>query len=144
MPSRLNPYLGFNGEAREAMDFYHDVFGGELTSQTYAEGGMSEGPDDATLVMHAQLDAPNGMTLMGSDAPPRMGRQERGGMSISLSGDDDGELSGYWQKLSDGGSVTMPLEAAPWGDKFGMLTDRFGVEWMVNIAGSPAAGSQAE
>jgi PhnB protein len=138
MPSRLNPYLGFNGEAREAMDFYHDVFGGELTSQTYAEGGMSEGPDDATL------DAPNGMTLMGSDAPPRMGRQERGGMSISLSGDDDGELSGYWQKLSDGGSVTMPLEAAPWGDKFGMLTDRFGVEWMVNIAGSPAAGSQAE
>jgi len=144
MPSRLNPYLGFNGEAREAMDFYHDVFGGELTSQTYAEGGMSEGPDDANLVMHAQLDAPNGMTLMGSDAPPRMGRQERGGMSISLSGDDDGELSGYWQKLSDGGSVTMPLEAAPWGDKFGMLTDRFGVEWMVNIAGSPAAGSQAE
>ncbi|HET6819376.1 MAG TPA: VOC family protein [Candidatus Limnocylindria bacterium] len=143
MPSRLNPYLGFNGEAREAMDFYHDVFGGELTSQTYAEGGMSEGPDDANLVMHAQLDAPNGMTLMGSDAPPRMGRQERGGMSISLSGDDDGELSGYWQKLSDGGSVTMPLEAAPWGDKFGMLTDRFGVEWMVNIAGSPP-GSQAE
>jgi PhnB protein len=141
---RLNPYLGFNGNAREAMDFYHDVFGGELTSQTYAEGGMSEGPDDANLVMHAQLDAPNGMTLMGSDAPPRMGRQERGGMSISLSGDDDGELSGYWQKLSDGGSVTMPLEAAPWGDKFGMLTDRFGVEWMVNIAGSPAAGSQAE
>jgi PhnB protein len=138
MPSRLNPYLGFNGEAREAMDFYHDVFGGELTSQTYAEGGMSQGPDDANLVMHAQLDAPNGMTIMGSDAPPRMGHQARGGMSISLSGDDDAELSGYWQKLSDGGTVTMPLEAAPWGDKFGMLTDRFGVEWMVNIAGPNA------
>ena len=72
MPSRLNPYLSFDGKAREAMDFYHDVFGGEMTAQTFAEGGMSQGPDDADLIMHAQLEAPNGMTLMGSDTPPSM------------------------------------------------------------------------
>ena len=140
MPSRLNPYLSFDGKAREAMDFYHDVFGGELTTQTFAEGGMSQGPDDADLVMHSQLDASNGMTLMASDTPPTMTYQPPGGTSISLSGDDDAELSGYWDKLLDGGSVTMPLEAAPWGDKFGMLTDRFGVAWMVNIAGDQQQG----
>jgi PhnB protein len=135
VPSRLNPYLNFNGNAREAMEFYHDVFGGELTTQTFAEGGMSQGPNDANLVMHAQLEAPNGITMMGADTPPSMEFHAPAGIGISVSGEDDAELSGYWQKLSDGGTVTMPLEAAPWGDKFGMLTDRFGVPWMVNIAG---------
>ena len=141
MPSRLNPYLSFDGKAREAMDFYHDVLGGEMTVSTYGENGMSRGPDDADRVMHAQLEAPNGMTLMASDSPPGIPyTPPGGGTSISLSGDDDAELSGYWDKLLDGGSVTMPLEAAPWGDKFGMLTDKFGVPWMVNIAGDRPQG----
>jgi PhnB protein len=140
MPSRLNPYLSFDGKAREAMDFYHDVFGGEMTAQTFAEGGMSQGPDDADLIMHAQLEASNGMTLMASDTPAGMTYQPPGGVSISLSGDDDAELSGYWDKLLDGGLVTMPLEAAPWGDKFGMLTDKYGVAWMVNISGDRKPG----
>lgn len=140
MPSRLNPYISFERQAREAMDFYHDVFGGELTSQTFSEAGQSSGPDDADLVMHAQLEAPNGMTLMASDTPAGMTYQPPGGVSISLSGDDDAELSGYWDKLLEGGSVTLPLEAAPWGDKFGMLTDRFGIAWMVNIAGAQRQG----
>ena len=140
MPSRLNPYLSFDGKAREAMDFYHDVFGGEMTAQTFAEGGMSQGPDDADLIMHAQLEAPNGMTLMASDTRRACSTSRPVGVSISLSGDDDAELSGYWDKLLDGGSVTMPLEAAPWGDKFGMLTDRYGVAWMVNIAGDQQPG----
>jgi PhnB protein len=140
MPSRLNPYLSFNGQAREAMDFYRDIFGGELTTSTYAEGGMSQGADDADRIMHAQLDAPNGLTLMASDTPPSMEHREPAGVSLSLSGDDDAELTGYWQKLSEGGTVAMPLEAAPWGDKFGMLTDRFGVPWMVNIAGPNSRG----
>jgi PhnB protein len=135
MPSRLNPYLNFDGQASEAADFYHDIFGGELTKSTFAESGQSEGGD---RIMHAQVDAPNGMTLMASDTPPGMPYQAPAGITISLSGDDDAELSGYWQKLSDGGTITMPLEAAPWGDKFGMLTDRFGVPWMVNIS----AGNQ--
>ena len=124
MPSKLNPYISFNGRAREAMNYYHDVF------------GMADDPAASDLTMHAQLDTPNGMTLMAADSPPSLPYQAPAGVSISLSGDDDAELSGYWQKLSEGGTVTMPLEAAPWGDKFGMLTDRFGVGWMVNIAGS--------
>lgn len=134
MPSKLNPYLSFNGQAREAMNYYHDVFGGDLNIQTYAEGGMADDPAAADLTMHAQLDAPNGMTLMGADSPPSLPYAAPAGISISLSGDDDAELSGYWQKLADGGTVTMPLEAAPWGDKFGMVTDRYGIGWMVNIA----------
>jgi PhnB protein len=136
--SKLNPYLGFNGNAREAMDFYHDVFGGELTMQTFAEGGMADDPADADRIMHAQLEAPNGITLMGSDSSTRMGTPPaESSISISLSGEDEAELTGYWQRLADGGSVTMPLEKAPWGDQFGMLKDRFGTEWMVNISGTP-------
>jgi PhnB protein len=136
--SKLNPYLGFNGNAREAMDFYHDVFGGELTMQTFAEGGMADDPADADRIMHAQLEAPNGITLMGSDSSTRMGTPPaESSISISLSGEDEAELTGYWQRLADGGSVTMPLEKAPWGDQFGMLKDRYGTEWMVNIAGAP-------
>jgi PhnB protein len=131
MPSRLNPYLSFDGQAREAAEFYHQVFGGELTTTTYAEGGQAEG---GNRIMHAQLEAPNGLTLMASDTPPGMPYQAPAGVTLSLSGDDDAELSGYWQRLAEGGSITMPLEAAPWGDKFGMLTDRFGVPWMVNIS----------
>jgi PhnB protein len=135
--SKLNPYLGFNGNAREAMDFYHDVFGGELTMQTFAEGGMADDPADADRIMHAQLETPNGITLMGSDSASRMGTPPaESSISISLSGDDEAELTGYWQRLADGGAVTMPLEKAPWGDQCGMVKDRFGTEWMVNISGT--------
>jgi PhnB protein len=140
MPSRLNPYLNFDGKAREAIEFYHGVFGGDLRISTYGEGGMSQAPDDADRIMHAQIEAPNGMTLMASDVPPGTEHQEPTGIGISLSGDDDAELSNYWQKLSDGGTVTMPFEVAPWGDKFGMLTDRFGVPWMVDVVASQQQG----
>jgi PhnB protein len=136
MPSRLNPYISFDGQAREAMEFYRGIFGGDLTATTYVEAGAAPGGDDTNRVMHAQLEAPNGMTLMASDSPPGMPYQAPAGVSISLSGDDDAELSGYWERLAEGGTVTMPLETAPWGDKFGMVTDRFGVSWMVNIAGA--------
>ncbi len=130
----LNPYLSFRDNARQAMDFYKTVFDGELTVSTFGEGGMSQAPGAKDLVMHAQLKAPGGLVLMGSDTPAVMGDPRSNG-AISLSGDDDATLRGYWEKLSDGGAVTMPLEKAPWGDSFGMLTDRFGVAWMVNIAG---------
>ncbi len=140
MTSKLNPYLSFNGTAREAMEFYRGVFGGELVIQTFAEGGMAQDPGDAERIMHAQLDAPNGMTIMGSDSPLSMGgTPDASSISVSLSGDDDAELTGYWNGLADGGTVTMPLEKAPWGDQFGMLKDRFGTDWMVNIAGTSPA-----
>jgi len=130
MPSFLNPYLHFRSNTREAMDFYRSVFGGDL--QVTPFGDMAREPSQKDLVMHASLTAPNGFHLMAADTFDDDGRSP--GMTISLSGDDEAELRGYWDKLAEGASVAMPLEKAPWGDSFGMLTDKFGVPWMVNIA----------
>jgi len=132
MASRLNPYIGFDGTAREAMEFYKEVFGGELTVNTFGEFG-SQGAPDADKIMHSQLETDRGFTLMASDTPSGMERTSGDNITISLSGEDGGELRGYWDKLSDGGNVTMPLEKQMWGDEFGMVTDRFGIPWMVNI-----------
>jgi PhnB protein len=133
MPSRLNPYLSFNGNAREAMEFYRGVFGGNLNVSTFGEFGQQDSPA-ADKVMHAQLDAPNGFTLMASDTPPGMDYAPANGtITISLSGDEADDLRGYWEKLADGGTVTMPLEKQMWGDEFGMVIDRYGTPWMVDI-----------
>ncbi len=132
MASRLNPYISYPGTARQAIEFYRDVFGGELELSTYGESGMAEGPDGDKL-MHGRLETPAGYTLMASDTPPGMETTAGTNMSISLSGDDVEELRGYFQKLSDGGTVTMPLEKQVWGDEFGMCVDRYGTPWMVNI-----------
>jgi PhnB protein len=131
MASRLNPYLSFRTGARQAMEFYADVFGGTPTITTFGEFG-APGPD-ADNVMHAQLETPSGFVLMASDTPAEMPLGEGSSITVSLSGDDDAELRGYWDKLTDGGSVTMPLDKQMWGDVFGMCVDRFGVAWMVNI-----------
>ena len=136
--TRLNPYLNFRGTAREAMDFYQSVFGGELTRSTFGEGGMPHDPAESDQIMHSQLETDGGLTLMASDVPSSMELNAGNNYSVSLSGDDDSELRGFWDKLSEGASVTMPLERAPWGDSFGMLVDRYGVSWLVNIAGQPA------
>lgn len=135
MPTRLNPYLNFQGAARQALEFYKSVFGGELTISTYAEGGMPHDPADKDKVMHGQLVSPGGYWLMCSDNPPGMPFIPGNTVTVSLSGDADNELRGYWNKLLEGGSVTVALEKAPWGDSFGMLTDKFGTAWMVNITG---------
>ena len=133
MASRLNPYLGFNGNARPAMEFYEQVFGGKLAVNTFGEYGEAD-PATADGVMHAQLEAPNGFTLMASDMPPGTDHQPGNNISVSLSGDDSDELHGYWDKLSEGGTVMMPLEKQMWGDEFGMCADRYGISWMVNIS----------
>jgi PhnB protein len=131
---RLNPYLGFQDNAREAMEFYKTVFGGKLDLNTFEESHASDDPSEGHKIMHAQLEADNGIIFMASDTPNGMERHPGSTISMSLSGDDEGELKDYFQKLSDGGSVTMPLEKAPWGDHFGMLVDKFGINWMVNIS----------
>lgn len=130
----LNPYLSFKDEAREAMEFYKSVLGGDLTVSTFGEyEGMVQDPGESDLVMHAQLTTPDGLTLMGADTPSGMSYEKPAGMSVSLSGDDEAALQRYWDGLADGGSVTMPLDVPPWGGKFGMLRDRYGVDWMVSI-----------
>ncbi|HEX2420804.1 MAG TPA: VOC family protein [Acidimicrobiia bacterium] len=135
MPTRLNPYISFRDNAREAMEFYKSVFGGNLTLSTFGEYGAPEGPG-ADNIMHAQLETENGLTLMAADTPPGEEWTPGSNFSISLSGEDAEELRGYWNRLSTGGSVSVPLEKQVWGDEFGQCVDKFGVSWLVNI-GSP-------
>jgi PhnB protein len=133
MVSRLNPYLTFDGDARQAMEFYEDVFGGTLSLNTFGEFGQADSPE-ADKIMHGILETPSGFTLMGADSPPGMKYSPGKNFAVSLSGDVATELRGYWEKLSAGGSVSVPLEKQMWGDAFGMCTDRFGIPWMVNIS----------
>jgi PhnB protein len=128
-----NPYLNFNGNAREAMEFYREVFGGELTISTFADLGAADGAD-ADKIMHAALQTPGGHTLMAADVPGHMEYQAPAGFAVSLSGADKA-LEGYFEQLSAKGTVTMPLQKQVWGDAFGMVTDQFGIPWMVNIQG---------
>lgn len=134
----LNPYLGFRDNAREAMTFYQTVFGGELNMSTFADFHASEDPAEQDKIMHAMLSGDKGLVLMGADTPNSMDYTPGNTFSVSLSGADESELRGYWDKLADGGTVTVPLEKAPWGDIFGMCKDRFGVDWLVNIAPATA------
>jgi PhnB protein len=137
MTVRLNPYLSFRDNARQAMEFYESVFGGELALSTFAEMHVSDDPAEQDKIMHGMLEAPNGLVLMGADTPNSMEYQPNG-YSISLSGDDEPTLREYWEGLTSEGTVIEPLVQAPWGDTFGMCIDRFGVHWMVNIAGAPS------
>ena len=134
MTVRLNPYLSFRNNAREAMTFYESVFGGELTVSTFADFHASDDPSEQHKIMHSQLETPDGLVLMGADTPDAMEYQPQAGVSVSLSGDDEAKLRGYWEALTDGGTVMMPFEKAPWGATFGMCVDRFGTSWMVNAA----------
>lgn len=133
MPSRLNPYISFDGNAREAMEFYKSVFGGTLTLNTFGEFGQPDAPE-ADKIMHGMLETDTEFTLMGADTPPGMPHNPGDNITVSLSGDDADELRGYWEKLSGGGTVTVPLEKQMWGDEFGQCVDQFGIAWMVNIS----------
>lgn len=136
MSVHLNPYIGFRDQARDALGFWHGVFGGELRTMTFAEGGMVQEPADAEKIMHGQIETPEGLLLMASDSPASMPTPTESNVSVSLSGDDEALLAGWWDGLADGATVIEPLTKAPWGDTFGMLTDRFGVTWLVNISGA--------
>ncbi|MEQ3554814.1 VOC family protein [Pseudonocardia nematodicida] len=133
MTVRLNPYLHFDGSAREAMEFYRSVLGGDLQVMTFGDMG-AEGPvPPPEGVMHAQLDTPDGFVLMGSDGGDAT--TEGNGVSVSLSGDDLPTLERWFAALSEGGVVDVAFEKQMWGDVFGQVTDRFGVRWLVNAAG---------
>lgn len=139
MSTQLNPYLSFRDNAREAMQFYQSVFGGELISTTFGEFQATDDPAEQDKIMHSMLSTDGGLVLMASDTPDQMAYTPGSTISISVSGEDEAELRGYWEKLSAGGTVGMPLGPAPWGDTFGMCSDKYGVSWLINIAVPEAA-----
>lgn len=138
MQTRLNPYISFHDEARAAMTFYQTVFGGELAIDTFGQANASDDPADQDKVMHSMLSTPGGLLLMAADTPASLPFMPGDAFSISLSGDNDPELSSLYDQLVQGGTVLEPLATAPWGDRFGMLRDRFGVTWLVNITKAAA------
>jgi PhnB protein len=137
MASQLNPYLNFNGTARQALEFYAEVFGGNLNLSTFASFGAADSPD-ADRIMHGALETEAGYTIMAADVTSDMEYHGMAGFSMSLSGDDADALRGYWEKLSASGTTTMPMQKQVWGDEFGMCADKFGVPWLVNISAPQA------
>ena len=133
MKTQLNPYLNFKDNTREAMEFYKSVFGGKLDLSTFKDFHASQDPSEDDKIMHAFLEGENGINFMAADTPDRMDFKPAAGFSMSLSGDDEAELKGYFDKLAAGGTITMPLEKAVWGDLFGMCIDQFGISWLVNV-----------
>lgn len=138
MASILCPYLSFTDTAREAMDAYHSLFGGDLTVMTFAEAGMDD-PSVANLVMHSHLVSEHGYNLMASDTPPGVDAPTGVSSTVMISGDEADDLRRYFDGLADGGTVTMPLQRQFWGDVFGMVIDRFGVRWGIDIATAEGA-----
>jgi PhnB protein len=132
MPTALDPYLNFRDTTREAMEFYHGVFCGTLEMTTFKEFQASQDPSEDDKIMHSRLEA-DGIVLMAADTPNHMEYQSGSNVSMSLSGEDEGPLRDYFNELAAGGTVVQPLEKAPWGDTFGMLVDRFGIRWLVNV-----------
>lgn len=131
MRCQLHPYISYNGNARQAMEFYQEVFGGALEMGTVSDFGSPDSPN-ADKLMHARLDTPDGYTLMAWDVPEGVPYHPGNNVAVYLGG-ADGELRGYFEKLSAGGTVTMPLEKQAWGDEAGALVDQFGITWMFNI-----------
>jgi PhnB protein len=132
MASRLNPYINFTDNARQAMEFYQSVFGGKLTLDTFANFVEPDSPM-VNLIMHGMLETEHGFTIMAADLPPGMSRVPGNNVTVALSGDDAEELRGYWAKLSEHGTVSTPLEKQMWGDEFGSCEDQFGIGWLVDI-----------
>ncbi len=139
--TNLNPYLFFGGNCREAMEFYKNIFGGELMLTTYGEGPADAHSDPKanseemkSKIMHARLNGD--IVMLASDNPHNSEAKNTGQFSLSLEGSDEDRLKGYFDKLSENGTITAPLTKQFWGDTFGMVTDNYGVNWMVNITSS--------
>lgn len=139
MNTELVPYLNFDGNAAEAMRFYESVFGGELSIQTFKDAFPETPAETADRTMHAMLKTSE-LSIMASDTHPEHSPAMLVGNNVSLSiiGSDSETLTGYFNKLAEGGMVTMPLEKQFWGDTFGACVDKFGIPWMVNISSSGA------
>ena len=129
----LNPYLMFSGKCAEAMKFYQSILGGDLKMQTVGESGQSKNEAEKDLIMHALLE--NGtLTIMASDGDAAHPVNPGDNIRLSISGTDEAALTKYFNDLAEGGTVDLPLAKQFWGDTFGMLTDKFGIHWMINIS----------
>lgn len=137
MKAKLVPYLNFNSQTKEAMEFYKSVLGGELTMTTFGESGAPVEDKFKDGIMHAELKNDE-LTFMASDGDAHHVITMGDNVSMSLVGSEDEKMSKWFEGLSEGGKVEQPLEKAPWGDKFGMFTDKFGIHWMVNISSGEA------
>lgn len=134
MKAQLNPYLSFKDNTREVMEYYKSVFGGGLVLRTFKDFKASKDPSEDDLIMHSVLEVSSDLMFMASDTPVRLEYKPGNNFSMSLTGDDEAKLSDYFEKLSQGGNITMPLEKSMWGDKFGMVIDKYGIQWLVNIS----------
>ncbi|MFC4138481.1 MULTISPECIES: VOC family protein [unclassified Microbacterium] len=140
-------HLNFRGTARQALEFYREVFGGEVTAATYGQFGMPEGAPGFDRIVFGQLQTPNGIRLMAYDIPGADDPEATAGSTTrengvtltdrtffqSLQADSLDELTAYWERLVDGAVVVEPLAASAWSPGFGMLTDRFGVTWVLDV-----------
>ncbi|GAA1730244.1 VOC family protein [Isoptericola hypogeus] len=138
--ARLNPYLSFKNQAREALEFYRSVLGGELDLSLFgdmpADAGMPIEESDKELVMHGQLDTPAGLTLMAADTGSMMPYvAPTSGVTVALTGgpEDHEYVAAAYERLAEGGSDAMPFEKAPWGDYYGQVTDKYGISWMFDV-----------
>lgn len=133
----VNPYLNFSGNCEDAFELYKAALGGEVSISRFSEMPADESspPVDGNLIMHVSLDFGNGQVLMGSDVPEHMGTVQFGNhASVSIGPDSAQDAKRIFDTLADGGTVTMPLQSTFWGADFGMLIDKFGVNWMINYA----------
>lgn len=138
MTTRLNPYLSFRGNAREAMTKYHAIFGGELDLAPFSMFDMPVDDAEKDWVMHGFLRTAAGPTLMGADVPSSIDLPPNG--VVAITGDEPHVVRGWWDALAENGTIELPLKQAPWGDYYGELTDEFGVRWMVDF-GEPSSNN---
>ncbi|GGR88093.1 VOC family protein [Streptomyces aureoverticillatus] len=127
-------HLNFRGDARAALTFYQSVFGGDVAMVTYKDAGNVQEPSEADQIMWGQVAADNGFRVMAYDVPARLPwNQGENAFFVSLRGETPEEITAYWERLSEGATVQQPLGRAQWSPLYGMLTDRFGVTWVVDV-----------
>lgn len=129
-------HLNFRGNAREALEFYQSVFGGEVTAFSYTQANAVQRPEEADQVIWGQVASDAGFRVMAYDVPASLA-WDAGVIPVfvSVRGDDEAEITGYWQKLIAGGSVVQDLGPAGWSSLYGMVRDRFGVTWVLDVMG---------
>lgn len=137
----LNTYLNFNGNTMEVFNFYKSVFGGEFDAVMRFSEMPAEYPvkdEEKNLIMHISLPVGTGSVLMGSDVPGSYPPVTEGtNFGISINAESKVDADRLFNALSDGGKATMPMADAFWGSYFGMLTDKFGIQWMISFDTAP-------